>query len=916
MTDAAAHRLYARLLRLYPRAFRDRFGDGMAYAFAHDLRAARRAGRRAMARLWLQTFWHTGLGAVVARWPRLDPPVVPLVLPSDATRRSSMRSSVARDLRDAWRALRATPLITVVAVLSLALGIGANAALFSIVDSLMLRSLPVRDPGRLAVMDDGSWTNPIWESLRAREADIAEGLFAWSGTRFNLAARGEADTVEGLWVSGRMFEVLGVNAVLGRTITPADDVRGGGPDGPVAVLGYGFWQRRFGGDAGVIGRTLTIAGVPYTIVGVAPPEFFGPEVGRRFDVAIPIGTEPLQAGPASILDARSTWWLEIMARLRPGQTIEEASARLDGLRPVLRDETTPQNWVAEARARYMGDDTTLAFVPASGGTSGLRSRYQAPLLALMVVVGLVLLIACGNIANLLLARATARRHEFSVRLALGASRWRLARQLLAESVLLAGAGAAIGLAFAHWTGPLLVSQIARGSSSVRLDLSLDWRVVGFTLGIAAITAIVFGVAPALGASRVAPNDALKTQGRGVAGDGRFTLRHALVVIQVALSLALVVAASLFSQTFARLSTLDLGFDEGPLLVVNAGVPTERVEPAARLPLFRRLVDAAAATPGVASATASFITPVSGSSWNTQIEIPDGPDLDERQRLPMLNYVLPGWFETYGTRLLRGRTIQERDRPGAPLVAVVNEAFVQRFFPDREPIGREVVEPPFRAGESAKTYQVVGVVQDAVYRRLREPVPPTMYLPMAQFQDPPGASIAITVRAAAGQPARLTQGLVAALTREEPDLTLSFRPLTDQVEASLTQERLVAMLSGFFGLLALVLAALGLYGVTAYAVSQRRRELGVRLALGAKPAGVVRLVLGRVGWLVGAGVVLGGALSLWASGYVGSLLFGLPPRDPATFVTAALVLGIVGAAAGWLPARRAARLDPARVLREG
>lgn len=904
-----AGRTYDRLLRLYPADYRHRFGEGMRYAFQQDHVAARHAGPFALARFWLALLWHTSVGAVLARWPRLDwaDRATAVLVPH---RRPSMRSPFALDLRDAWRALRAAPLVTGVALLSLGLGIGANTALFSIVDSLMLKTLPVRAPEQLVLLDDGTWTNPIWESIRDRKTDIAEGMFAWSTDRFNLTERGEAEYVNGLWASGEMFDVLGVPAFLGRTLTEADDTRGGGPEGAAAMLGYHFWQQRFGGATDVLGQSLTIGGAVYTIVGVTPPSFFGPEVGQRFDVVCPIGTEPLQRGASSVLDARSNWWLRIMARLRPDQSPEDAAARLNGLRGAIKEETTPQAWLDEARARYL--DTAFTLVPAAAGTSGLRSRYETPLTALMVVVGVVLLIACGNIANLLLARAAARRHEFSVRLALGASRARLARQLLAESLLLAGAGALLGLAFARWTGPLLVRQIAAGAQSTSLDLSIDWRVAAFAFAVAGGTAVIFGVAPALRASRVSPNDALKSQGRGVAGDGTLSFRHALVVVQVALSLALVVAAALFTQTFARLATLDVGFDREPLLVVSANLPSGESAP---YESFVRLRDAVAAVPGVAAATASFITPVSGSAWNTQIQVPDGPELPDRQRLPMVNYVMPGWFATYGTTVLRGRDFDDRDRTGAPDVVIVNETFVRRFFPEREPLGARVVEPAFRADDAERSYQIVGVVRDAVYRGLREDVPPTMYLPMAQFGDARGGT-SMTVRASAGPPAALASGVVAALTREEPRLILSIRLLSERIDASLAQERLVAMLSGFFGALALGLAALGLYGVTAYSVNQRRREIGVRLALGAEPASVVGMVMGLAVRLVAAGIAAGAVLSLWAASYVGSLLFGLPARDPGTFIGAAVVLAIAGAAAGWLPARRAARLDPAVVLRDG
>jgi predicted permease len=820
------------------------------------------------------------------------------------------------DLRDAIRALRATPIVTIVAVLSLALGIGANTAIFSILDSLLLRSLPVRDPGRLAIVVQGdgrpnSWTNPIWEQIRERQ-QLWEGAFAWGGTRFNLAEAGQTEFVDGVWASGGFFETLGVPAILGRTFTARDDARGGGPDGAVAVISDGFWQRRFGGAADAIGATLTLERVPYTIVGVTPPEFFGVDVGRRFDVIVPLGTEPLVRGRDSSLDQRSYWWLGVMIRRKADQSHDQAIAALRGVTPQIREATLP-NWRPQDQDGYLRDGFSL--VPATTGSSFLRTRYQRPLLTIMVVVGLVLLIACANIANLLLARATARRHELSVRRALGASRLRLARQLLSESLLLAGLGAAAGLLFAQWGSRLLVRQLSTQTSAVFLDLALDWRVLGFTAAVAAATAVIFGTAPALRATRVQPNEALKEQGRGVAGEGRLGLGSALVILQVALSLVLVVAAGLFVRTFASLANLNLGFDGGRVLVVNVGARRSAVEPAGRAAHYERLRSAVAAVPGVAEAAASMVTPVSGSTWQYRIEVAGGTPLSERDRGTYVNIVTPRWFATYATPVLAGRDFTDADRAGAPPVAIVNETFARKFLGGDSPLGRTIQEQGIGNRPSPPPRQIVGLVKDAVYRSLREPVPPTMYLPLAQ-QEEIGSGVSFSVRAAAGAPALLTRSVASALEGIDRDLTLTFRPLADQIDASLVQERLVAMLSGFFGALALLLAGLGLYGVTSYAVSRRRAEIGIRMALGAAPAGVVALVLRRVAWLVAAGIVLGSGVSLWAARFVSTLLFGLAPRDPATLAGAGVVLAVIGALAGWIPARRAARIDPARVLREG
>jgi len=817
------------------------------------------------------------------------------------------------DLRDAVRALRASPIVSTVAVLSLALGIGANAAIFSILDSLMLRTLPVRDPGRLAMVGQTnvqSWTNPIWEEVRKHEG-LFDGAFAWTNTRFNLAAGGQTEPVDGLWASGGYFEVLGVRAILGRTFTRGDDRRGGGPDGPVAVISYGFWQRRYGGAADVIGRPLAVERVPYTIVGVTPPGFFGTEVGRTFDVAIPIGTEPLVRGGESFLDRRSTWWLNLMVRLKRDQSIDAAEAALTGIQPQIREATYPEHYREQDRARYLKEPFSL--LPAAAGASRLRQRYDRPLTIIMAVVALVLLIACANIANLLLARATARRHELSVRLALGATRRRLAQQLLAESLLLSGLGAALGLVIAVWGSRLLVRQLSTNSTNVFLDLSLDLRVLAFTAAVATLTAVIFGTAPALRASRAEPHDALKDRGRGASGEGGFAAGHALVVVQVALSLVLLVAAGLFVRTFASLANRELGFDEAPVLVATVNAQALQVEPELRADLFERLRQSAAAVPGVERAAASFVTPVSGSTWTFDVEMDGAPPLPERERIAYGNMVSPGWFAAYGTSFIAGRDFTEHDRRGAPAVAIVNEAFARRFTSGEHPVGRRFREPPY-GNRPAVEREIVGYVRDAVYRSLREPVPPTMYLPIGQDLDPP-PFVALSVRAAAGPPALLTRGVASAVTNVHPDLSVSFRPLAEQVRNSLIQERMVAMLSGFFGVLALLLAGLGLYGVTAYAVSRRRAEIGIRMALGAAPGAVVRMVLRRIGVLVSLGALAGVAISLWASRFVSALLYDLEPRDPVTVAFAALVLLATGLTAGLVPAARAARIDPAQVLRE-
>ncbi|MBI3402302.1 MAG: ABC transporter permease [Acidobacteria bacterium] len=824
---------------------------------------------------------------------------------------------LGQDFRLAVRTLFANRLVSFIAILSLALGIGANTAIFSLVNSLLLRALPVAQPERLAMVTGGGSPNqaypyPTWEEIRKR-ADAFGGLCASLTTRFDLARGGEMQFVDGLSASGDFFATLGVPALLGRTFTAADDVRGGGPDGAVAVISYAFWQRHFGGAVSVIGTPVTIERVPFTIIGVTPPDFFGVEVGRAFDVAVPITADALMRGRGTFLDQFS-WRLTVIVRLKPGESIDHATSTLRGLQPRIREAAMPLDWPARSLATFLTDPLTL--VPAALGTSGLRHQYQRPLVILLVVVGLVLLIACANIANLLLARATARRHELSVRRALGASRWRIARQFLVESLVLSAAGTATGLAFAAWGSRAIVAQLSPPFvSRVALDLSIDWRVLAFTGAMAVTTVVLFSIGPAFRATQTVSPDALKAHGRGSVNERRAGFSGGLVVVQMALSLVLVVAAGLFLRTFGRLASRPLGFDAGRVLVLNVDVTRAHIEPANRLAFYLRLPRAVATVPGVAFTGGSLMTPVSGSGSNRFVDVPGAPSLPQMERLVVVNFVTPGWFAVYGIAVRAGRDIVDTDTDSTQPVVVVNEAFARRFYPGRNPVGASLAAPAPGRRDVPPLKVIVGVVADTVYSSLRESPQPTLFLPAAQwdFRVPFGGG-SVSVRAASGSPATLAHGIAAALATVDRDLAFTVRPLTEQVDASLTQERLVAILSGFFGALALLLAGLGLYGVTAYAVFRCRREIGIRMALGAAPAGVVRLVLSRVTMLVGLGVAIGAGVSLWASRFVASLLYGLEPRDPATLVGAVLALSAVGAFAAWLPARRASRIDPAVVLR--
>ena len=823
-----------------------------------------------------------------------------------------------QDVRAALRGLRKSAGFSAVLIVTFALGIGANTSLFSIFNGLIMRPLPVRDPGRLALLADGSWSYPVWQEIGARAGDQFDGVFAWSRERFDLAQGGRTVPVDGAYVSGRFFDVLGVTAARGRLLTPADD-SAAPPNGPVAVISHRFWRQNFNGADDVVGRQLAVQPqrLSFTIVGVMPAGFSGVDVGRVTDVVLPLAAEPLLTGGESVLQTVGASWLEMMVRLKPGQTIEQANAALRGVQPQVRAAVVPRMQGDPAfAARYFTDPLTLT--PAAAGASRLRRQFETPLFAMIVAVGLVLLVACANIASLLLARALSRRGELSVRLALGGSRWRLARLLFVESFVVAMAGSALGLVFARWSSALLIQQLGTWESAVSLDVPLDWRVLVFTAALACLCAITAGVAPMVAVKGVAPGEALKSAGRAMTGDRRFAVRGTLVVAQIAISFVLVIAAGLFLRTFASLSLLPLGFRPEPLVVVDLNLLASGIAPEERGARVERLREAVAATPGVRSASLAGIRLLTGGGWatNNRVAVGNGPlpPEDNRKRV-WRNAITPGWFETMGIPLRSGRGFNDRDRVGSPLVAIVNEAFTRRYLPGQQPIGQTLRVD----SENGPRYEVVGVVADAVYTAPRDGMLPQLYEPLAQRQPEEWnswANAVLTIEAAPGQRALVERDVATALTQAAPTLVFTSGTFDQMVDATATQERLIAMMSGFFGALALLLAGLGLYGVVAHAVSARRTEIGLRIALGAQRTSIARLAVRRAGVLIVAGLALGLAGSWWAVRFIAPLLFEVEARDPATFAGTASVLCAVGVLAAWLPARRAARLDPASVLREG
>ena len=817
--------------------------------------------------------------------------------------------SFAADVRYALRALRAHPGFTTVAVLSLGLGIGANTAIFSLVNAVILRSLPVDRPGELVRVEssggNGHFTNPIWEALRDTP-DMGQ-YFAWGSTGFNLAQGGEVRNASGAWVSGSLFPALGVRAVAGRLLEPADDRRG---CAATAVVSEGFAEREFGSPGAAVGQTLSLQGHPFVILGVVERRFFGMDVGASASIFTPICAMQIVASEPNVLDKRSRWFLQIYGRRHTGASLEAEQALMGKVSPGVMAATIPPNWSPPDQADYV--KTLLTVRDAAGGFSGLRSSYSEALMVLLVVVATVLVIGCANVANLLLARSAARQHEVAVRLAIGAGRRRIVRQLLTESLLLAFAGGAAGLLFAKWASSLLVGFLSTRDSTVFLDLGLDGRVLLFSIGAATITGLLFGLAPAWRASRVDPQAAMKTQSRGVAqGGNRFNLGRALVVGQVALSLVLVVAAGLLMGSFQRLVTMDPGFRREGVLLVSMNLATTAWKDEERRSVHRQMLERLRQLPRVASVSASFTTPLSGASWNDLIAVPGYTPANGRDSVVMFNAVSEGWFATMGTELIAGRDFTSTDGVGSAQVVMVNEALVKKVFGGTSPLGKTM--HLVSENVAGPAIEVVGVVRDAKYQTLREENQPTAYVPIAQGQWW-GTYIQYQLRGE-GSPTALIPAVKTLAAETSPAISVEFTTFEEQVSATLRRPRLLATLSGFFALLALTLAVIGLYGTVAYGVARRRSEIGIRLALGAARRRVLGMVLGDAGRLVFFGVVAGVAMAIGTTRLLQSFLFGLTATDVKVLAGSALVLGASAVAASLVPAWRAAALDPAETLRQ-
>jgi putative ABC transport system permease protein len=824
------------------------------------------------------------------------------------------------DLRFGLRQLRLNPTFTAVAVLSLALGIGANTAIFQLIDAIRLRTLPVEKPEELAYLDfvngsrrSGWWstrsatfTSNLWDSVR-RQQQAFSGMIAWSAQGFNLAQEGKARYAEGLFVSGQFFNVLKVPAVVGRVFDAQDDQPGCGSPG--AVIGYSFWQSEFGGDPAVTSRSVRLDGRLFPVIGVAGPGFFGVEIGHKFEVALPICADPMFWEPGKgRIPTPTAWWLSFMGRLKPGWSITRANAQLQAASPSIMRETLPPAYRADTAKGYLANK--LIVTSGATGVSQLRQRYEDPLWILLATTGLVLLIACANLANLLLARASAREREIAVRQALGASRGRLIAQLLSESLLLALFGAALGAALAVLLSRGLIAFLTTAENRMFVGLQFDWRVLGFTMAVAMVTCLLFGLAPALRATQVSPASVMRASGRGLtAGRERFSLRRALVVTQVAMSLVLLAGALLFVRSLQKLLAVDPGFRPEGIVAVSvdyraAHFPKERIAE-----IRRQTLEKLRARTGAISAGQVGMTPVSGSGWdqNAWADGSAGPRVDA-----LFNRAGPGYFGTMGTRFVAGRDFDEHDNLKAPKVAIVNEEFARTIFHAKNPVGRM-----FRREESADKpdtlFLVVGLVRNTKYYELREDFRPIAFVPEDQDEDPGrDGTFVLRTNAPLGEFYHVAEEAVAEI---HPGLAVEFKVLTTQIKESLMRDRLMAALAGAFGLLAGLLAVLGLYGVIAYMVARRRNEIGVRIALGASRRRVIALVLREAVLLLLVGLTLGTALAAWAGQAAASLVYGMTPRDPLTLGGAAALLAIVALIASYGPAWRAARLQPMDALRD-
>ncbi len=816
-------------------------------------------------------------------------------------------SSFVRDTRYAVRGFIRSPVFTCVAILTLALGIGANTAVFELLDAVRLRSLPVQRPNELAEVriaggnrgfgvNDGPYfqfTMPMWQEILRNHEPFSE-ILAWHTTDVLAGRMTDAKRIHGLEVSGEFFNVLGVVPWQGRLIGPQDE---DSCDIAKVVASYPYWKSQLGGRPITAKSTTMIDGHLVQVLGVTPPSFFGLVVGEQFDVAFPLCT------PAN--PRRELFYLSVMGRLKPGWTIDRSSAYLASLSPGIFDSTAPAGYNAAAVAIYKS--FRLAAYPAGAGVSNLRSAYDSSLWLLLAITGLVLLIACANLANLMLARASARQREMAIRLAVGAPRLRLLVQLGIESGLLAITGAALGVALAQPLSHLLVTSLNTTGSTIELAIAPDWRVLLFAAAVAGSTAIIFGTFPALLGAKADPMSALRSGSRGVMGSReRFSMQRIMVVTQIAVSMVLLVGALLFVHSYRNLVSIDPGMREEGITTGYFGYYMLKIKPENEAEFKRQLLDLLRNVPGVENAGITTNAPLGGGSWehNVRVGTLEGPT--------KFTYASPSYFGTMSIPLLSGRNFTVDDTNTSPFVLIVNQAFIRKYLSGEAAIGHSVhVMPEPQYPE--RTYQIIGTIPDTKYSSLRDPTPPIAFAPAAQLPvtaQGPGMAVVIASKNTSGT----VDAIRRAITARYPAMVVQFFDFQRGIRDNLVRDRIMAMLSSFFCILAAILVVVGLYGVLSFFVIQRRNEIGVRIALGARRMQVIGLVLRDTVAMLIAGIVAGIVLALLAGRAASAMLFGLKAWDPATMAFAAGLIAAIAIGASWVPALKASKLDPASALR--
>ncbi len=799
--------------------------------------------------------------------------------------------STLQDLRYALRFLRKSRIFTITAVLSLAIGIGMNTAIFSLLDAVLLRTLPVYSPKDLVVVAERSGSRESfslsWPEFQALgENEALTGIAAFRPWRFRTTIHGEPKLVNGQLVSGNYFSLLGVPAILGRTLAERDDQVPGA--NPVAVLSYDYWRQVWNSDPEAIGHTIDIQGYPFTVIGVSAPEFFGLEPGKEVDITVPLTMQAVAMPGTPLLNSPDARWLRLIGRRKSGVTLEQAQASL-ALNWARLRTAFPQRETPESR---------LEVLPGAQGLYDLRRQFSLPLRALMGAVALVLLIACANLASLLLARATARQQEIDLRLSLGATRGRLLRQLLTESTLLSVAGGICGIALAYLGSRFLVEVMSRGRSPIFLDLAIHTRTLLFTAALSLLTGLLFGVLPALRATRTE-----NLHGTRVIARRSRSWTTALILSQISLCLTMLVCAGLLLGSLDKLRHIDAGFRSDHVLLMSIRPALSNYDGPRTGQLYRELYRRFSALPGVKSVTLSGDTPLGGVSYTAGASVPGSTG---GHMNASVNIVGPHFFETMGIPLLSGRDLNLRDDNHAPQVAVISESVARGLFPGRRPLGQRI-----QIGDG--TMDVVGVVKDTRYNGLREPPTPMVYKPYLQLEDSP-EELFFGIRTV-GNPEAMVSLVRRELHAAAPEVPVfSLTTLDEQVDAGLVRERMVSTLSAWFGAFALLLASIGLYGRLAYAVVERTREIGIRLALGAERSTVLWTILREALALVVCGVLIGLPLAIASTRAIRSLLYGLTPFDSSTLSAVVIAIVAVGAVAGYIPAWRASRVDPMVALR--